>query len=310
MCGNCSRLSPRAPRGQGNRGTEPGAFRKQSQDLGARRAECAVPRAVFRKWRRRKSCWLVGEPVLARDGASPAIGARPPEHLLSVKQIAERGDRARITRSAPFALAAISLKPIRSLASAGVASSSPRAGRVASAADPIRAEPQPAPGNRLSRTSPVWGCSQCVECPALCANCFPRNARAESNPGAACFRLIGCRRRRFAFGHLMGTRGRTRSSNPSWVARHTSRRGATCGLRCFHSPQYLGATPDAKWVPLADALRTWLLAPAPEVLETPECFRSSQRAGSASDGLLVTVVPRVRLPTGGLPWTSNHLPPR
>src|SRR5439155_20600162 len=107
-----------------------------------------------------------------------------------------------------------------------------------------------------------------------------------------------------------GTRGRTRSSNPSWVARHTSRRGATCGLRCFHSPQYLGATPDAKWVPLADALRTWLLAPAPEVLETPECFRSSQRAGSASDGLLVTVVPRVRLPTGGLPWTSNHLPPR
>src|SRR2546426_10389857 len=217
---------------------------------------------------------------------------------------------ARITRSAPFALAAISLKPIRSLASAGVASSSPRAGRVASAADPIRAEPQPAPGNRLSRTSPVWGCSQCVECPALCANCFPRNARAESNPGAACFRLIGCRRRRFAFGHLMGTRGRTRSSNPSWVDRHTSRRGATCGLRCFHSPQYLGATPDAKWVPLADALRTWLLAPAPEVLETPECFRSSQRAGSASDGLLVTVVPRVRLPTGGLPWTSNHLPPR
>src|SRR3989442_14898707 len=94
MFGNCSRLSPRAPRGQGNRGTEPGAFRKQSQDLGARRAECAVPRAVFRKWRRRKSCWLVWEPFLARDRASPAIGARPPAHLMSVKPIAERGDRA------------------------------------------------------------------------------------------------------------------------------------------------------------------------------------------------------------------------
>src|SRR5207237_479403 len=73
---------------------EPVAFRKQSQDLGARGAEGAVPRTVFRKRRRWKSCWLVGEPVLARDHTSPAIGARPREHLLSLEQIAERGDRA------------------------------------------------------------------------------------------------------------------------------------------------------------------------------------------------------------------------
>src|SRR5437588_5681781 len=94
MCGNNSRLSPRAPRWQSNRGTEPVAFRKQAQDLGARGAEGAVPGAVFRKRRRWKSCWLVGEPVLARDQPGPAIGARPREHLLSLEQIAERGDRA------------------------------------------------------------------------------------------------------------------------------------------------------------------------------------------------------------------------
>src|SRR5207253_9670043 len=94
MCGNRSRLSPRAPRGQSNRGTEPVAFRKQSQDLGARGAEGAVPGAVFRKWRRRKSCWLVGQPVLARDQPGPVIGPGPGEHLLSLEEVAQRGDGA------------------------------------------------------------------------------------------------------------------------------------------------------------------------------------------------------------------------
>src|SRR5438132_4849466 len=94
MCGNNSRLSLRAPHWQSNRGTEPVAFRKQSQDLGARGAEGAVPGAVFRKRRRWKSCWLVGEPVLARDHTSPAIGARPREHVLSLEEVAQRGDGA------------------------------------------------------------------------------------------------------------------------------------------------------------------------------------------------------------------------
>src|SRR5438132_14030645 len=92
MCGNNSRLSLRAPHWQSNRGTEPVAFRKQSQDLGARGAEGAVPGAVFRKRRRWKSCWLVGEPVLARDHTSPAIGARPREHVLYLEDVEQRGD--------------------------------------------------------------------------------------------------------------------------------------------------------------------------------------------------------------------------